>query len=76
MADINKINLFGTSYNVTDETARSAASAAQAAAETAQSAASTAQTAADTANEGVETLKESQINVTYSDETLNFTKGV
>lgn len=69
MADINKINLFGTSYNITDETARSAASAALTAAETAQ-------TAASAANEGVETLKESQINVTYSDETLNFTKGV
>lgn len=76
MTNINKINLFGTSYDITDKTARSAVSAAQTAAETAQSAASAAQTAADTANEGVETLKESQMNVTYSDETLNFTRGV
>lgn len=83
MADINKINLFGTTYNVTDEMARSAASfaqeaasQAQTAADTAQKAASQARTAADTAQEGVDTLKESQINVSYSEETLNFTKGV
>lgn len=82
MADINKINLFGTPYNVTDKVAQTAATEAQStaseaksAAEAAQNVASAAQTAASTAQNGVDDLKESQITITYSDETLNITKG-
>ena len=49
MADVNKINLDGTVYNIADATARSRAEGAASTASAAQTAATQAKTAAETA---------------------------
>ena len=49
MADINKINLYGTVYNIEDAVARASAESAQETAEAAQTTATSAQTTANTA---------------------------
>lgn len=54
MADINKINLYGTVYNIEDVVGRASAKSAQSAADTAKE---TANTAKSTANNALSTAK-------------------
>lgn len=92
MADVSKINLFGTDYTIKDKTARTAANSAESsaseaktAADNAQTTADNAQTTADSANSKatanstkITKLATEGIVVSYesSDESINVTKGI
>ena len=65
MADIKKIQIDGTSYDIFDSTARSTASTANAAAQDAKTAAETAQTAADSAATQITTIKSQAVKISY-----------
>ena len=85
MADVSKISLYGTSYNVKDSTARSAASSANQAATSAAQEASTAKTIANNALSNSETnttniskVASESVKVVYIEksETIEVTKGI
>ena len=85
MADVSKISLYGTSYNIKDTTGRQSASEANNKATQAASAAATAQktandatTLATTNSERLDTLSGESLKVAYdsSTETIGFTKGI
>ena len=92
MADVSKINLYGTNYNIKDATARSTISGAKTAADNAQNTANEAKTAADNAQNtanvakgraesnstNISKLSTEGIVIAYEqkNETINVTKGI
>lgn len=85
MADVSKISLYGTSYNIKDANARTSASSANQAAASASQAAAAAKSIADTALSNSETNETNitklaseslKANYTESTETIEFTKGI
>ena len=85
MADVSKISLYGTSYNIKDATARSSATSASQAATSASQAAAAAKSVADTALGNSETneanitkLASESLKANYSEstETIEFVKGI
>lgn len=85
MADVSKISLNGTSYNIKDSSARSSASSASQAANSASQAASEAKTVADNALSKSETnttniskVASESVKVAYAadTETIEITKGI
>ena len=85
MADISKINLYGTEYSIKDNTARELANTAKSTADTAKSTADTAKSTANTANSkadsnatNITNIKNESISITYNstDESIEITKGI
>lgn len=85
MADVSKISLYGTNYDIKDSSARSSAASASSEAKSAAQTASTAKTTADSALSNSETntaniskLASSSIAVEYTaeTETIEITKGI
>lgn len=83
MADVAILNINGTSYNIKDTSARSAAAAAQSTADTAKSAAAAAQSTANSAQSAAEAAQTTANNalagawnITYATntETITFEK--
>lgn len=85
MADVSKISLYGTSYNVKDSSARSSATSANQAAASASQAASAAKSVADSALSNSETNETNiskvaseslKASYTAATETIEITKGI
>lgn len=85
MADVSKLNLYGTNYNIKDSNARSLANNANSKASTAQttaneakSEASTAQTTANTNAENITKIINSSVKIEYeeSSETVKVSSGI
>ena len=85
MADVSKISLYGTSYNIKDANARSSATSANQAAASASQAAASAKSIADSALANSETnetnitkLASESLKATYAEstETIEFVKGI
>ena len=85
MADVSKISLYGTSYNIKDANARTSASSANQAATSASQAAAAAKSIADTAHSNSETngtnitkIASESLKASYTEstETIEFTKGI
>ena len=85
MADVSKISLNGTSYNIKDTSARSSAASASQAASSANQAASAAKSVADSAlansktNEtNITKVASESLKASYTEktETIEFTKGI
>lgn len=85
MADVSKISINGTSYNIKDSSARASASdaftKADSAKKTAESAASTANTALTTANTNTENITKitaASLSASYDTETESvvFVRGI
>ena len=85
MADVSKISLYGSSYNIKDASARSSATSASQAASSASQAASAAKSVADSALAKSETNETNITKVaseslkasyTAATETIEFTKSI
>ena len=85
MADVSKINLYGTDYNIKDATARSEANSAKTSANEAKTTANNAQNTANEAKGKAESnstniskLSTEGIVIAYesTDESINVTKGI
>lgn len=85
MADVSKINLYGTEYTIKDITARtsandavSSANEAKTTAETAQSTANSANTKAETNSSNITKLSAEGIIISYesTEESIKVTKGI
>lgn len=74
MADVKQINLNGTVYDISDETARQNASDAQTKAEQANTKAQTAITTANNADDKATVALDGAYDITYSSNVLTFTK--
>lgn len=78
MANVTKINLDGTAYDIADASARSTASAAQSTANSANATAGQAKTAADGAQADANTIAAKAVTVKYNSEntSLVVTTGI
>lgn len=78
MANVTKINLDGTAYDIADTSARSTASAAQSTANSANTTAGQAKTAADGAQAVANTIADKAVTVKYNSEntSLVVTTGI
>lgn len=78
MADVSKINLYGTDYNIKDATARSKASEAKTSADNAQNTANDAKGKAESNSTNISKLSTEGIVIAYesTDESINVTKGI
>lgn len=78
MADVSKINLYGTDYNIKDATARSEASEAKTTADNAQNTANDAKGKAESNSTNISKLSTEGIVIAYesTDESINVTKGI
>lgn len=68
MANVTKINLDGTAYDIADNSARSTASEAKTTADAAKTAATGAKTAADAAQADANTIAAKAVTVKYNSE--------
>lgn len=68
MANVTKINLDGTAYDIADNAARTTATSAKNTADAANTTAGQAKTAADAAQEDANTIAAKAVRVTYNSE--------
>lgn len=78
MADVSKINLFGTDYSIKDSTARNVANNAATSASEAKTVADNAQNTANSANTNITKLSTEVVVIAYEsrNESINVTKGI
>lgn len=78
MADVSKINLYGTDYNIKDATARYEASEAKTSADNAQNTANEAKGKAESNSTNISKLSTEGIVIAYesTNESINVTKGI
>lgn len=78
MANVTKINLDGTAYDIADNTARTTATSAKNTADAAKTAAGQAKTAADAAQADANTIAAKAVTVKYNSEntSLVVTTGI
>lgn len=85
MADVSKINLYGTDYTIKDSTARNSANSAETSATEAKAVADNAQKTANSANSkaasnttNITKLSEEGIVIAYesTDESIQISKGI
>lgn len=78
MADVSKINLYGTEYDIKDNTARTSATEAKTAAVTAQNEANEATKKANANSANITKLSTEGIVIAYEskNESINVTKGI
>lgn len=78
MADVSKINLYGTEYSIKDNTARTAADEANTSAENAQNTANGANETAKNNSIKITKLSAESVVISYesADESITVTKGI
>lgn len=78
MADVTKINLYGTDYTIKDSTAREKADNAKTTADDAQSTANNAKTNSETNATNITKLSTEGVVITYetANESIKVTKGI